>query len=694
MKMKADNKNHDTQSHQATPIKHSCMDYSGGNDADEPLDNHSHNNTFDEVLSVSISRRNMMKGSLGSAALALFGIPLSMSLTACGSDTKKGAPADDAVKLGFRAIATSEDDMVHVPEGYSARLFYAWGDPISNGPEFMQDASNTAADQAVQAGMHHDGMHFFPLPIGSDTKDHGLLVMNHEYIDPTLLHTSGGFRDTPADYTLEKANKELAAHGVSVIEVKVSNGQWQIIRPSSLARRISMHTLMDIRGPVAGSAWLQTAEEPTGLVATGTMNNCAHGYTPWGTYLTCEENFHGYFAGYDGTAPDAKSIENLTRYGINSSSSSRYGWEQHHDRFNTALQPNEPNRFGWVVEIDPFDPASRPVKRTALGRIRHENAAHIVADNGRVAVYMGDDARHEYIYKFVTTNAYNAGDRAANRDLLDEGILYVARFNADNKGEWLALVHGENGLTAANGFTDQADVLVRTRAAADYVGATKMDRPEWIAVHPESGEVYCTLTNNTKRTNDGSDNAVDAANPRENNLHGHIIRWREHNDDATANAFDWDIFVLAGDPDSTETNLEGNIKGDIFSSPDGLWIDPRGVMWVQTDVSGSKQNKGDFLAFGNNQMLACDPANGEMRRFLTGPVGQEITGVITTPDMTAMFVNVQHPGDVPGGMRDAGISKSPSNPTAASSWPDGSRAGRPRSATVLITKDDGGIIGS
>lgn len=677
----------------ATKQKCTGIDYSGGNDLNEPRDNCSDNPAFDKVLDISMTRRSVMKGSLSSAALALFGVPLSMNLTACSDGTTNDEHGEVA-KTGFDAITVSEDDRVHVPQGYTARVFYAWGDPVSDGPAFLQDASNTAADQLIQAGMHHDGMQFFPLPFGSDTKDHGLLAINHEYIDPTLLNPGGGFGDSPADYTLEKASKELAAHGVSVIEIKKTGDNWEILRPSNLARRITMHTDMAISGPAAGSDWMKTSAEPTGLLATGTMNNCACGCTPWGTYLTCEENFHGYFAGFKATAPDAQSAANLTRYGIKSDSSSRYGWEQHYDRFNTALQPNEPNRFGWVVEIDPYDPNHRPVKRTALGRIRHENAPHTVAEDGRVVIYMGDDAKHEYIYKFVTAHSYNANDRAANLNLLDEGTLFAARFNADNTGEWLALAHGENGLTIANGFSDQADVLVRTRAAADQAGATKMDRPEWIAIHPDSGEVYCTLTNNSSRTDDGTEKAVDTANPRADNKHGHIIRWREQGGNATASAFNWDIFVLAGDPQSTETNLQGNIKGDLFSSPDGLKFDPRGVLWIQTDVSDSKQNKGDFLAFGNNQMLACDPANGEMRRFLTGPVGQEITGLVLTPDMTAMFVNIQHPGDVPAGMEDAGITKTPDNPTAASRWPDGIRAGRPRSATVLITKDDGGIIGS
>lgn len=699
---------------------HAGIDYSGGYDLDEPLDNHSDNLPFETVLDHVMTRRTILKGGLGAAALSMFGLTLSSNAFA-----NSIVPKNLASKLGFRAIDVSEDDLIHVPEGYTARVFYAWGDPISDGPEFKQDASNTAAEQLLQAGMHHDGMHFFSLPPGSHGNDHGLLVLNHEYIDPTLLHTEGGYGDSPETYTLDKANKELAAHGVSIIEIKKVNGHWEIVRPSSLARRISMHTPMVISGPAASNEWLKTADDPAGKLAIGTMNNCAHGCTPWGTFLTCEENFHGYFAGYGndidqeksawerlasyGMVPenyadngsiagngdsdnlDEKTRENLVRYGIYSDAKSRYGWEKHHPRFDTGLHPNEPNRFGWVVEINPFDPTHTPVKRTALGRFRHENAAHTLAADNRVVIYMGDDATHEYIYKFVTADPYTPGDPAANRDLLDEGALYVARFDDDGTGVWLELAYGQEGLTTADGFTDQGDVLVRTRAAADAVGATPMDRPEWIAVHPDTGEVYCTLTNNSKRT----EADADAANPRPENMHGHIIRWHEMGDDATALDFDWDIFVLAGDPQSTEANLQGDIHGDIFSSPDGLWIDPLGVLWVQTDISDSKQNKGEFTAFGNNQMLAVDPDDGEMRRFLTGPAGQEITGVITTPDMTAMFINVQHPGDVPAGMRDLGIEKTPENPTAASSWPDGPGiAGRPRSATVLITKDDGGIIGT
>jgi secreted PhoX family phosphatase len=338
------------------------------------------------------------------------------------------------------------------------------------------------------------------------------------------------------------------------------------------------------------------------------------------------------------------------------------------------------------VEIDPYDPGRRPVKHTALGRIKHEGAPVTLAKDNRAVVYMGDDERFEYIYKFVSKDVFQPHDRAANLRLLEEGTLWVARFAADGSGEWLELTHGKNGLAAA-GFASQADVLINARAAADHVGATKMDRPEWIAIHPKTGEVYCTLTNNTMRGRDGKP-AVDAANPRVNNVYGHIVRWREQGGDAAATRFAWDVFALAGDPSQADAAKRGAIKGDAFGSPDGLWFDPRGVLWIQTDVSTSTLNKGDYANLGNNQMLAADPSTGDIRRFLTGPNGCEVTGVITTPDGRTMFVNIQHPGEAPSERSD------PAKPTAISTWPDGPGAGRPRSATIVIRKRDGGIIGS
>ena len=325
------------------------------------------------------------------------------------------------------------------------------------------------------------------------------------------------------------------------------------------------------------------------------------------------------------------------------------------------------------------------MKHTALGRFKHEGAAVAVGPNGRVVVYLGDDERNEYIYKFVSEGSYQPGNRAGNMRLLEKGTLYTARFMADGKGEWRALVVGQNGIDAGAGFATQGDVAINARGAADAAGATKMDRPEWIAIHPKTREVYCTLTNNSTRGTEKGP-AVDASNPRANNVYGHIVRWRERGADPTATAFEWDVFVLAGDPSHTDAEKRGNVKGDIFGSPDGLWFDERGVLWIQTDVSTSALGTPDYANIGSNQMLAADVATGEIRRFLTGPANCEVTGVVTTPDGRTMFVNIQHPGETPSERSN------PAKPTAVSSWPG--NGARPRSATIVIRKKDGGVIGT
>jgi secreted PhoX family phosphatase len=325
------------------------------------------------------------------------------------------------------------------------------------------------------------------------------------------------------------------------------------------------------------------------------------------------------------------------------------------------------------------------VKHTALGRFKHEGAFVTLTSDTRVAVYSGDDERNEYLYKFVSAGRYTPADRASNLKLLEQGTLYVARFNPDGTGEWLPLIHGQGGLDAAAGFPGQAEILVNVRAAADVLRATRMDRPEWIAVHPQSKQVYCTMTNNSTRGTDKGP-ATDPMNPRVNNVFGHIIRWREDGGDAAATRFAWDVFVLCGDPASPDEAKRGTIKGDVFGSPDGLWFDARGVLWIQTDVSTSVLNKGDYASMGNNQMLAADPETREVRRFLTGPAGCEVTGVVSTPDGRTLFVNIQHPGETSSERAD------PKNPTAVSAWPDGS--GRPRSATVVIQRRDGGVVGA
>ena len=620
------------------------------------------------------TRRVWLQGGLGATLAAAFG-PLAAGLTGCAT----AGPA--APRLGFKSVPPSRADTVVVPAGYSAQVIAPWGDPVGIAgamPAWRPDASNSAADQAVQLGMHHDGLHFYPLADGAEGSRRGLLVMNHEYTDDGLLH-----RDGLAGWSAEKVRKAQAAHGVSVVEVALGADGWQVVRPSRHARRFTASTPFAVGGPATGHPLMRTAADPTGRTVLGTLNNCASGMTPWGTYLSGEENFAGYFNGP--AAPDAHQ----RRWGIRPTDYFR--WHLHDERFDAGKHPNEPNRFGWVVEIDPLDPTSTPVKRTALGRAAHEGAWVATTRDGRAVVYSGEDARFEYIYKFVSRDriAPGGGNQTkaqANATLLDHGTLYVARFDADGTGRWLPLVHGQGPLTAANGFADQGEVVIKARQASDLLGATKMDRPEWLAIDPKTREVFCTLTNNSARGRPGGP-GVDAANPRANNVMGQIIRWVDDGDfDGTT--LRWNHLVLAGDPAQARAEAQGNVRGDFFACPDGLAFDSRGVLWIQTDMSSSVMHQGEMARFDNNQMLACDTASGEVRRFLTGPVGCEITGCAFTPDGRTMFINVQHPGESPSERSKA------DEPTRFSTWPDGPGAARPRSATVVIRKADGGLIGT
>jgi hypothetical protein len=622
------------------------------------------------------SRRILLRGAAAAALAPWIAAPMAGCASPVGQPSA-GAAAASGPLIGFAPVPVGVGDRLVVPEGYVASAIAAWGEPVGvpgRMPAFKPDASNSAEEQAVQMGMHHDGLHYYAL----EGSRRGLLAMNHEYTDDGLLHPGGL---TP--WTAQKVRKSQMAHGLSVVEVEARDGAWQMVRPSRYARRVTMDTPFDVGGPARGHAMMRTAADPAGTRVLGTLNNCASGKTPWGTYLSGEENWAGYFSGSD------RPTAHERRWGIRKTG--WYRWAEHDARFDAVQNPHEPNRFGWIVELDPADPTSTPVKRTALGRAAHEGAWVAVTKAGRAVVYSGEDARFEYIYRFVSRDAIRPAGNGltaaqANRELLDHGTLYVARFDADGRGRWLPLRQGEGPLTPAHGFADQGEVLIKARQASDRLGATPMDRPEWLAIDERSRWVYCTLTNNTAR-GPGAKADVDAANPRANNTMGHIIRWREDGDfDGTG--FEWNHLVLAGDPANERPEARGNTVGDAFGSPDTIAFDPRGVLWIGSDISTSALNQGDNQRLGNNQLLACDVATRQTRRFLVGPVHAEITSCCFTPDGRTMFVNIQHPGEAPRGRND------PAAPRRWSNWPDFKPNGRPRSATVVVRKLDGGVIGT
>lgn len=618
-----------------------------------------HEPEFNRLVDAAVSRRQFLKATGAISTVAFFAAnPVSQAIA------KSLSVKSDL--LGFNAVATSTADNVIVPEGYQADVLISWGDPIVKGaPAFNQN--NDAKAQELQFGDNNDGMTFFPL-----SDERAVLAVNNEYTNNEYLYAHQGKQISADD-----ARKAQAAHGVSVVELIKQDGKWQVNLDGRLNRRITAYSEMEMTGPAAGNALLKTAADPSGTKILGTMNNCANGQTPWGTYLTCEENFNGYF----GASSDENLGDTYQRYGLTAKDRG-YNWYKHDERFDMAKHPNEAHRFGWVVEIDPMAPYSTPKKRSALGRFKHENAALMVNGDGHVVVYLGDDERGEHLYKFVSKNKYVPG-ASANKDLLEEGTLYVAKFNGNEgelngKGQWLELTWGKNGLTPENGFPDAASVLVFARQAATQVGATTMDRPEWVAVHPDHQSVYCTLTNNKYRG--VKDNQpLNAANPREKNPYGHIIRWRPSGEDHTSERFEWDIYLLAGNPEVHSSGLmagSANInKDNLFNSPDGIGFDKAGRLWIQTD--GSYSNKDGFAGMGNNQMLCSDPQTGEVRRFMTGPIACEITGLTFSPDYKAMFVGIQHPGEK----------------LAPSHFPEGGNQ-IPRSSVMVITKKDGGVIGS
>ncbi|MEO3414224.1 PhoX family phosphatase [Roseovarius sp. CAU 1744] len=613
---------------------------------DEMNDPRPQETTFDRVVEAALTRRSFLGGvlAMGSGASAMGALVSSTAM-----------PARAGNRFRFVPIRAQTDSTVHVPEGYRWQVLIRWGDPLFSDAPAFDNATGGGAEGADRIfGENTDGMETFTIG------DRQVIAVNHEYSnrDINLPQRAEGTPDSASD--VEKLQK---LQGVSVMEIARNEQGWEVVVDSPLNRRITHLTPMRIAGPAAGHDLLKTEADPTGTSSLGTFNNCGSGRTPWGTFLTCEENFNGYFGSSD---PDIALPDGYQRYGVGTKG---WGYDYHRfdPRFDIARNPNEPHRVGYVVEIDPADPASTPVKHTGLGRFKHENAAVTLAPDGRVVVYMGDDERGEYLYKFVSNGIYTPG--ASTDGLLDDGQLYAARFHDDGTGEWLALTPEATGM-------DTAQIAIFTRAAASNVQATTMDRPEWVSVNPVEVEAYCCLTNNKNRgvkPNAGGDETpMNGPNPRAENRYGQIVRWYPANDDHADTRFAWDLYVMAGNPlvhQDANAGSDNINEGNLFNSPDGMQFDSTGMVWIQTD--GKDSNEGDFAGMGNNQMLLGDPVSGRIERFLTGPKGSEVTGLCWSADRRAMFVGIQHP-DAP--------------------FPDGE--GRlPRSAVIVVEREDGGLVG-
>ncbi|MCU0837716.1 MAG: PhoX family phosphatase [Rhodospirillales bacterium] len=628
--------------------------------------------TFGDIVLARYSRREAMAGLTAVAALSL--------LTPLRSGVARAAGAAGGSTLAFPEVPHGESETHVVADGYEAQTLIRWGDPISAGAPDFDPLNQTAERQSQQWGYNNDYVGYLPLPRGSDNPGRALLCVNFEYTDTHLMFP--GLKDGEVDtVTKEQVDVELAAHGHGVVEIRRDDtaNRWSVVLDSPYNRRITaLATPCRVSGPAAGHPRLQTSADPTGRWVVGTLNNCAGGKTPWHTVLIAEENFDLYFAG---DAAKTAEADNHKRIGIKSTS--KYAWSRFYDRFNVDKEPNEPNRFGWMVELDPYDPKAVPVKRTALGRFKHEGATTVVNRDGRIVAYSGDDERFQYIYKFVSHGRFDADNRDANRDLLDDGVLFVARFEADGRLTWLPLVWGTGPLTPANGFASQADVLIEARRAGELLGATPMDRPEDVETNPVTGIVYVALTNNTSRKADG----VNAGSPRGPNPHGHIVEMippggRGADRDHAALDYRWEIFLLAGDPKNPEHGARyhpGVSENGWFSSPDNVAFDRQGRLWIATD---------GFPRYGVADGAYVTDTEGAgralTRQFYRTPKGAELCGPELNGDDTAYFAAVQHPGDSKGSTFDAPSTR----------WPDFVQGMPPRPAVQVIVKRGGGTVGA
>ena len=639
--------------------------------------------TIGDVINARYGRRDFLRGSLAvTATTALFG---GTALTA--PKTAQAATASDS-RFKFEELNWGNDTEHHIAEGYNADILVRWGDPITaDAPEF--DVMNQSAEaQSKQFGYNNDYVGFAEIEPGR-----GMLCVNHEYTNEEVMFPGLGRQDR-ADFvgmTKEIVDIEMAAHGGSVFEIqKGADGKWAINRDNPLNRRITANTPMTFDGPAAGHPRMRTNADPNGMTVLGTINNCAGGMTPWGTYLMAEENFHGYFWS-DVVDAEGKvdvsvqpEADSMTRYGV---PGRWYAWGKYHDRFNIDKEPNEVNRFGYIVEVDPMNPNATPIKHTALGRFRHEGAETTIASDGRLVIYSGDDNRFDYQYKWVSADPVTEENSYFGSPLLSEGTLYVARFEEDGTINWLPLVHGEGPLTAENGFNSQADIAIDTRLAADALGATPMDRPEDAQPGP-GGTAYLMLTNNSRRKPE----QVDAANPRPESNFGHIIEVKEDGGNHSSTTGTWSILVLCGDPSIEEVGAMWNpetSENGWFGSPDNCAFDSGGRLWISTDQGSGwgRTGKSDGLY----SLETEGELRGHSKLFFRCPVGGELCGPYFADESKTLFLAVQHPGT--DGTKDfAGFERDSTFEDPATRWPDFDPAMPPRPSVVVVTKEDGGVI--
>jgi secreted PhoX family phosphatase len=627
--------------------------------------------TIGEIIQTRLTRRSAIRAMAAAAAGAM--------AASAGRGRAETSASSHASTLTFEEIPHPHDRDAHVAPGYELDVLLRWGDPVCADAPSFDIRRQTAAAQARQFGYNCDFTAFLPLPAGSKNPDRGLLCVNHEYTDTNLMFPGITSREALQNLPRELVEIEMAAMGHSVVEIERVGRSWRPVSYSAYNRRITaLDTPVALSGPAAGHPRLCTSADPSGRLVAGTLNNCGGGVTPWGTLLICEENFDQYFSG---DAPSSAEAANHQRYGLKPQSEFSPAWARHHVRFDVSREPHEPNRFGWVVEFDPYHPHSIPVKRTALGRFKHEGAGIAVGPDGRVAVYSGDDERFEFVYKFVTRGAYRPDDPVAKGDLLDDGTLHAAQFHDDGRLAWLPLVYGYGPLTSANGFHSQADVLIEARRAASLLGATPMDRPEDVEVSPTTGRVYVMLTNNSKRET----GQIDAANPRPKNVHGHILELIPPGEpaDHAAGEYRWNVLLRGGDParpqDGASYHPEVSANGWL-SCPDNAAFDGQGRLWIATDNSAEDKPMADGV-------YACDVVGAGRaltRQFFAGPRGSEVSGISLTPDDRTMFISVQHPGEE----RNSDFG----HPSTL--WPDFRPGIPPRPSVVAIVRRDGREIGA